>query len=323
MNLNRCCILYNKPGENALADELDVLDQVDYIGTSLDEIGIKAYRKGITSDFMTEIEELSGTRPDFVFNLVESIDNKGELCYFIPSLLNMHGIPYSGNPVEAMFITTSKALTGKLLRSNGIKNPGSFSPSQYKKLKTGNRYIIKPVWEDGSAGITAKSVFTFSEDLVPGLLEHKDTHWIIEDYIEGREFNISLLAGDKGVEVLPPAEIIFHNYERNRPRIVDFKSKWEPGSFEYENTIREFPGRDLDPVIKRRITTVAKKCWQVFGLKGYARVDMRTDENDIPNIIEVNANPCISPDSGFVAATREAGLTFTTVVRRIISDLNI
>ena len=76
MNLNRCCIPYNKPGANALADELDVLDQVDYIGTSLDEIGIKAYRKGITSDFMTEIEELSGTRPDFVFNLVESIDNK-------------------------------------------------------------------------------------------------------------------------------------------------------------------------------------------------------------------------------------------------------
>jgi len=62
---------------------------------------------------MKEIAELTGDRPDFVFNLVESITNKGELCYFIPALLNVNSIPYTGNPVEAMFITTSKALTAK------------------------------------------------------------------------------------------------------------------------------------------------------------------------------------------------------------------
>ena len=44
-----------------------------------------------------------------------------------------------------------------------------------------------------------------------------------------------------------------------------------------------------------------------FWLKGYARVDARTDSNDNVYVIEINANPCISPDGGFVAATREAG----------------
>ncbi len=87
MILNKCCILYNKPRENALPDELDVLDQVEYIETNLNELGIETYRKGITADFMNEIAELAQSKPDFVFNLVESINNKGELCYFVPSLL--------------------------------------------------------------------------------------------------------------------------------------------------------------------------------------------------------------------------------------------
>ena len=143
MTGRRCCILYNEPRENALPDELDVLDQVEYIEKTLWELGIQTYRKGITTDFMREVSELAENKPDFVFNLVESINNKGELCYFVPALLNMHSIPYSGNPVEAMFITTSKALTSRTLKISGINNPGGYSPSEFASLIPGKRYIIK------------------------------------------------------------------------------------------------------------------------------------------------------------------------------------
>jgi D-alanine-D-alanine ligase len=93
-------------------------------------------------------------------------------------------------------------------------------------------------------------------------------------------------------------------------------------SFEYENTIREFPNSKLNPVLLEKIREIALKCWYVFGLKGYARVDMRIDNNENPFVIEVNANPCMSPDSGLVAATTEAGIPITEVLQRIISDLN-
>jgi D-alanine-D-alanine ligase len=322
MTPRKCCLLFNQPRDNALPDELDVLVQAKFIEKNLQELGIETYRKGITSDFMNEVADLAEKRPDFVFNLVESINNKGELCYFIPALLNMYSIPYTGNPVEAMFITTSKALTSKTLRSAGITNPGAYSPSQYNKLIPGNRYIIKPVWEDGSLDITSESVFTFDPEYENKLKGYKDTHWLIEDFIDGREFNISVLPGEKGPEVMPPAEMVFHNYNGNQPKIVDFKAKWEEGSFEYENTIREFPGDNLNPILRERIISAALKCWDVFGLKGYARVDMRIDNNEIPYVIEVNANPCLSPDSGLAAATIEAGLPFTNVIQRIINDLN-
>jgi len=322
MTRNRCCILFNQPRENALPDELDVLDQVEYIEKNLDELGIETYRTGITADFMKEIAALAENKPDFVFNLVESINNKGELCYFIPALLNMYSIPYSGNPVEAMFITTSKALTSKTLKKAGINNPGAYAPSQYNQLIPGNKYIIKPIWEDGSLGITGESVFTFTSEYEAKLKSYKDTHWLIEDYIDGREFNISIIAGDNGPEVLPPAEMVFHNYEEGKPKIVDFKAKWEVGTFEFQNTIRNFPGDKLNPVLKERIMSSALRCWHIFGLKGYARVDMRVDKNDIPFVLEVNANPCLSPDSGVVAATVAARLPFTVVLQRILKDLN-
>jgi D-alanine-D-alanine ligase len=321
MNFRKCCIIYNQPRENALPDELDVLDQVEYIEKNLREIGIETYQKGITTDFMREVAEVAAEKSDFVFNLVESINNKGELCYFIPALLNMHSIPYSGNPVEAMFITTSKAMTSKTLRTAGINNPKGFLPSEWKQLVPGNRYIIKPVWEDGSLGITVESVFTFSAEMGDKLSQYADSHWIIEDYIEGREFNVTVLASENGPEVMPPAEMTFHNFEEGKPKIVDFKAKWEEGSFEYENTIRHFPGENLNPDLERRIRDAALRCWNVFGLRGYARVDMRVDHNNNPYVIEVNANPCLSPDSGVVAAVTAAGLPFTTVLKRVINDI--
>jgi D-alanine-D-alanine ligase len=322
MKLKRCCILYNQPGESALADELDVLDQVEFIERHLEELGIETKRKGITVSFMQEIADLASAKPDFVFNLVESINNKGELSYFIPALLNLHAIPYSGNPLEAIFTTTSKILTGKILKSEGIGSPGSFLPSQHKLLVQGKRYIVKPVWEDGSLGITEDSVFFFNEEIRERLKKLDDTHWFIEEFIDGREFNISVLTNKNGPEILPPAEIMFYNYEGDKPRIVDFKAKWEMESFEYVNTVREFPGKDLNPVLKKKLMETALKCWHVFGLRGYARVDMRTDPEGNPYVIEINANPCISPDGGFVAATKEAGLQFINVLQRIISDLN-
>ncbi len=317
----KCCILYNKPQNNALPDELDILDQVEWIERNLVKMGYDTYRKGITNNFMSEITELLDEKPAFAFNLVESVNNKGELLYFIPALLNMYGIPYTGNPLEALFITTSKTLTVKMLRNAGIPVPDSFSPVEHNRLIEGKKYIIKPVWEDGSMNITSDSVFTYTRGAEFPFSHLSNSHWQIQEYIDGREFNVSLLAGPDGPEVLPPAEMKFIGYG-DKPKIVDFKAKWIKESFEYENTVRYFPGDELDSCLKEKIEAITLRCWEVFGLKGYARVDIRVDNENNPYVIEINANPCISPDGGFVAATVEAGYEFTEVLERIINDLN-
>lgn len=318
--MKRCCIIYNEPSIGALADELDVLDQVAHIEDHLLQMGISVTRKGITEKFIDEIPVLAAEKYDFVYNLVESINNKGELNYFIPALLNLYSIPYSGNPLEAIFMTSNKTLASKMMKQAGVGNPSSWLPSQWEMLEPGKKYIVKPIWEDGSLGITADSVFLCQPGFEKKLEGLDDSHWFIENFIDGREFNMSVLGGKNGPEVMPPAEIVFVNYDETKPKIVDFKAKWEMDSFEYENTVREFPA--LDPDLERKLKEVAIKCWNLFGLKGYARVDARTDSNDNVYVIEVNANPCISPDGGYVAATRKGGYSFTQVLERIIEDLN-
>jgi D-alanine-D-alanine ligase len=319
--MKKCLIIYNEPGADALPDELDVLDQVKFIGDTLNEIGLTVSQKGLTDDFFREIASIANDRYDFVFNLVESVGKQGEILYFIPALLNLHKIPYSGCPVEATFVTASKVLARNIMKCNGIPVAAGVKPSDWKELIAGKKYILKPVWEDGSLGITEESVFIFSGEK-PGILNDKDDeHWFIEGFIDGREFNVSVLAGPDGPEVLPPAEMVFHNYSDDIPKIVSYKAKWVEESFQYDNSTRDFPD-DISHDLHDDINNTVLKCWKTFGLRGYARVDMRVDENQNIFVLEVNANPCISPDSGFLAACRKAGYSYSFVVSRIIGDLN-
>jgi D-alanine-D-alanine ligase len=320
--MKRCTIIYNQPGEGALEDELDVLEQADHIATHLAELGIEVTRKGFTADFLNEMDALVADKPDFVFNLVESISNKGELNYFVPALLNVNAIPYSGNPHDAIFLTTSKVIASRMMKLAGIRTAEFLFPSEFRKLVPGRRYILKPIWEDGSLGITSDSVFYYEPGYEERFRGLSDSHWFIEEFIEGREFNLSMLAGPDGPEIMPTAEIVFVGYDDSRPRIIDFKAKWEMDTFEYENTVREFPGEKLSRNLENSLRSTAMKCWQLFGLRGYARVDMRADSDENVFVVEVNANPCISPEGGFVSATKQANYKFTEVLSRIINDLN-
>ena len=320
--MSRCCIIYNEPLPGALEDELDVIDQVVHVEQGMKDIGIDVYRKGITENFMDEVRILINEKPDFVFNLVESINNKGELNYFVPALLNLNGMPYSGNSHEAIFQTTSKILTSRLLKLAGIRNPECFLPSQMNLLKTGEKYILKPIWEDGSLGITSDSVFTCKPGFEEKLKGLSDSHWFIEEFIDGREFNMSVLADSNGPEVMPLAEIVFVGYDDTRPRIIDYKAKWEMDTFEYDNTVRDFPGEKLSSDVMMKLRKAAIDTWNLFKLKGYARIDARVDNDNNVYVIEVNANPCIQPNGGFMAATIQGGYSFPVVLERIINDLN-
>jgi D-alanine-D-alanine ligase len=319
--IKKSLIIFNEPAADALPDELDVLDQVNFIDSTLQGLGYHVSRRGVTDDFFREISGIAKEDYDFVFNLVESVGKKAEILYFVPALLNMNHVPYTGCPLEATFVTASKVLARRIMKADGIPVAGGYKVSEAEILTPGKKYILKPVWEDGSLGITEDSVFTFN-GAVPEIVKDKnDRHWFIEEFIDGREFNVSVISGPEGPEVLPPAEMLFHDYPGELPRIVSYKAKWIEGTFQYENSKRSFPD-DLSDRLKHNINEAVVGCWHTFGLKGYARVDMRADNDENVYVLEANANPCISPDSGFIAAAMQAGYSHAEIINRIISDLN-
>ncbi|MGA2035451.1 MAG: hypothetical protein ABSG68_24650, partial [Thermoguttaceae bacterium] len=116
----------------------------------------------------------------------------------------------------------------------------------------------------------------------------------------------------------PPAEIDFSAFPPGKPRIVGHRAKWEADSFEYQGTPRrfDFPAEDR-PLLDRR-EELARACWRLFRLRGYARVDFRVDGRGQPWILEINTNPCLSPDAGYAAALAQAGISLEQAIGRIL-----
>lgn len=315
-------ILINRLSQQPTPDEIDVLDQVVAVEGALEEAGISHEREFIDLNLDQFVDQIKQGQGIVAFNLVESLNNDGGLVYFVPALLESLKIPFTGNPSDALFLTTHKPLAKKFMAMNGIPTPGWWNAWDDFVPDKNRQYMAKPSREDASVGITDENVFSGDN---PGVIESFKNKWgsnfFIEEFISGREFNLSILGGPDGPEVLAPAEIIFQNFPPGKPAIVGYAAKWDESTFEYRNTVRSFDFPDSDSALLEALKTICYRCWSVFNLRGYARVDFRVDPDGRPNVLEINANPCISPDSGFYNAALRNGYTFAGVVKRIITDL--
>lgn len=319
--MKKVLLVINEMSVHPTGDELDVLVQASAVETALEELGFSHLRSYCSLNLEKVKNVVATESPDLVFNLVETVDGKGSLIHLLPSLLESLQVPFTGSSAYALIVTTDKVRTKRILQEHQVPTPGWFVPGSTVLPRREGRYILKPAWEDGSAGITDASIVhgdSFDFEAFSRDDEYRD--YFMEEYIDGREFNITLLAGEEGPEVMPAAEMQFVDYPEDKPRILNYASKWDSASFEYAKTIRTFDLPERDRELIRQMREISLKCWDLFQLRGYARVDFRVDPMDRPFVLEVNANPCISPDAGFVAACKEGGVAYTTMIERILMD---
>lgn len=321
--MNKVVILHNKITGSSNTDEADVLNQAKLVKEAYKELGFEADAMELGEDPFADIQKVKRIKPAHVFNLVESVYGKGELIYFGPALLNAMHIPYTGVSLETLFITTSKVLSKKMMLLNNLPTADFYSVTETSKLDKRKKYILKPIWEEGSVGLDEDAVFTGTDkEKIENIKKLSGSHFFIEEFIPGREFNVSILGGKGRVDVLHPAEMIYKDFPENKPKILGYRAKWDESSIEYKNTTRSFETLQKGSLLHNKIKEICLKCWDCFNLKGYARVDMRLDENDNPFVLEINGNPCISPDSGFIAAAAHAGYNPAEIIKRITEELN-
>ncbi len=301
-------ILYNELSENPAQDEKDVLDQVSLVEEGLSGKGYQVEKLEFSLDVKSFLTSISKVKPDMVFNLVESVENNGKLICLAPGILEHIGIPYTGTKHDQMFICQNKVVAKEFMGKNNILTP-SWLRIDNPKFILGKQYLVKPTWEDGSLGIDDEKLFTSVDE---SLKNYDPRNFFLEEYVDGREFNVAILAG----EVLEPAEIVFRGFE-DIPKILGYKAKWEEDSFQYKNTFRTF---HIEEELSAKLKVIGKKCWELFNMKGYARVDFRMDSAGKIYVLEVNPNPCISPDSGFIAAAQNLGYSKKDVVEKILND---
>ncbi len=250
MKKKTAVILHNQVDPDSPKDELDVLVQVEAVHRSLDELGYRARIVPFSLDVDAALRALRRADPLFVFNLVESVAGDGRLIHLAPALLDHLGLPYTGSGQEAIFVTSNKVLSKRLFQQAGIPTP-PWVAEACRGARTASPRRVVPARmsrgptcssRSGSTPPTGLATIRSSASTTPpscgraGKQEPHDGQFFAERYIEGREFNQALLAGER----LPAAEMRFVEYPEDKLRIVDFRAKWEEDSFEYAHTRRSF-----------------------------------------------------------------------------------
>jgi D-alanine-D-alanine ligase len=321
-------VLHDHVGAGAPAEELDLLIQVEAVEAALTAAGRTVSRVALTLDLEATRAALESEAPDLVFNLVEGLGGSGRLALLGPLLLDDLGLRFTGSGLTGMAISSSKLLAKRALVAAGLPTPPWLTPAGGRRSAawpadsatgaTGS-WILKSVWEHASVGIDDASVV--ADGRVEAALGERSAvdgrDWFAEAFIEGREINLALLARDGRLEPLPAAEMLFDDFPQGKPRIVGYRAKWDASSFEYGHAHRSFEFTAADAPLLRRLEELARACAEACSLAGYARVDVRIDGDGQPWIIDVNANPCLAPDAGFVANAARAGLSYEELITRI------
>jgi D-alanine-D-alanine ligase len=302
----------------------DVLAQAALVADGLAELGIPSEVIAVPDGRAWEVVEPADGLA--VFNLIESPPGAPHVTPAATAALEVMGLPFTGCSAAALWLTTDKLMTRVALAAAGlpVAPGGELDPRHPEVLdRVAPPWIVKPAREDASVGMETCPVCSDRAGAVARAEELKRRFpgqpVLVESYLPGREFNVSVLEEEGGKVVLPVAEMTFVDFPPEMPRVLCFDAKWAEGSFAYEHTERRFVDAPEDAALAERLRELTLAAWKVCGLAGYGRVDMRLDAAGRPRILEVNGNSCIAPDSGLIAAAEQAGLGVGALMKRIVA----
>ncbi len=306
--------------DHASLDELDTLVQVNQVEEVLQQTGYSCKRYPFSGNLNNLEDYLKHNRVDVVCNLVETYYG-ARMLHTIPLICESLRIRVTGGGASSLFLTSDKVLAKRMMVLAGIPTPRWVDP---QKRETWSSFlkiplIKKPRTEDASIGIDDNSVFSCEtiEELIVRIVDAEEHHQMLEEFVQGREINISIAMLKKKLEIFPIAEMIFIDFPPHKPQIVGYEAKWCEDSFAYHHTQRSF-AVEKETALVNKLRDLAQACWNLFDCSGYARVDVRIDETGNPFVLELNINPCIAKDSGFIAACNQAGYTYAETIVGII-----
>jgi D-alanine-D-alanine ligase-like ATP-grasp enzyme/GNAT superfamily N-acetyltransferase len=317
----KVAIVHDAIAATGRVDEQDALIQAELVAELLAQLGHTSERVAATADLETLAARLRALAPDLVVNLVESLDGVAERIHWVPRWLESLGLPFTGGGSAAIRVTSHKLEAKRRLRAAGLPTPDWVEPGEAAP-EAKRRWILKPIFEDAGIAIDdAALVAAGGAELERLLLERArqvGRPVFAEAFVEGRDFNVGVLAKGAGFEVLPPAEVVFENWPEGKPKLYGFAAKWDPDSLEWDRTPTVFELAEREPALAARLAALVLRAADVFGLSGYARADFRVDAAGEPWLLEVNSNPCLSPESGYLEAAALVNLSPRDVMERIV-----
>ncbi|MBI3732719.1 MAG: ATP-grasp domain-containing protein [Chloroflexi bacterium] len=253
-----------------------------------------------------------------VFNLCETLEGESYREPYVPAVLDVMGYTYTGSTTATLHRALNKARTKRYLAGHGLPTAAyQVFESPDQPIEVPFPAFVKPVAEDGSIGVNERAVARTTDELreqVRYILREMGEPALVEEFIEGREFNVAIW-GNQPPEVLPLAEIDFRHIGDPFKQIISFAAKWDHDAFEYHHTDAICPAV-VEDALAQNIRRVAADAYRLMGCRDYARVDLRV-RGQQPYILEVNPNCGIAPDAGFVRQARVGGYDYAAMVEQI------
>ena len=287
-----------------------------------EHMGHEVRALGLGGDLAPIKQAITDWNPHIVFNLMESFEGISMFDQNVVSYLELLRVPYTGCNPRGLILARDKALSKKLLAYHRVPVPDFTVIGLGRRPKLPRRLrfplIVKSVFFESSAGISQASVVETEDQLTKRIAfihESLGTAAIVEQFIDGRELYVGVI-GNERLDVFPVWEMSFAGMADNRWKIATERVKW---STRYQKTHGIMTDAAVfDEATVARINNIARRTYRALDLSGYARIDMRLDDEGRPFVLEANPNPNLAYGEDFAESAETTGLTYEALLDRII-----
>ncbi len=293
--------------------ELDSEETVSGIETALAQLGYDPVRIGNLRHLMGRL--LSGERWELVFNICEGMFGIGREAQ-VPALLDAFQVNYTFSDPMVLALTLHKGMAKRVVRDAGVPTAPFALVERIEDLPSVDLpfpLFVKPVGEGTGKGITERSRAADAAGLERSCRELLDTFHqpvLVETYLPGREFTVGVIGTGPEAEAIGGMEVLF---AQGGGDIYSYQTKRD-----YEDLVEY---RRIPDELVASCHRVALAAWRALGCRDGGRVDLRLDDRNVPNFLEVNPLAGLNPkDSDLPILSRLHGISYGELIGRIVDS---